>query len=626
MGNQPNIRELIKEEYKKCASDNVHFFKRYSIIQHPIKGKINFNLYEFQEETLKQFQKYRFNIVLKSRQMGISTLVSGYGLYKMLFQDDFKVLVIANKQDVAKNIIEKVKLMHSNLPVWMRQETITENKTELVFKNGSSIKAVASSPSAGRSEALSLLIVDEAAFCESFAEIWTSAQMTLATGGDAIVLSTPKGVGNQFHKMWVQADAGIAEEGMDKFNPICLKWDLHPDRDENWRRQQTELLGERKAAQECDCLWGQSEVTVRNVHTGVVKTITLSELYAELQPLLHCKICGYTGKQLSQHIINSHGINTSEYKSIYGIDSVMQVGFNPIKPEIDSKTSNTVKQTYLDLSEKLINIDILPLEDVVNLLKNDNYYLKFFGKAKYRTLIKENIKLYKSIIEYTSTLDEQNLKFSFSDRILFILDYNLDITRLWCKCKRRLGFKSNCRRCSPKYPSMDWFIFKYGKDLAKVKYTEWKGANNKSGMFTKDWFRERYGVEHYLEKYDCHYNKRFNNCNYAGYSKISQALFIELQRYIPDLTEFALGSGERKIYLTKSERVLANQIVYLLDLHYKGKNIEFDGSYWHKDPNLDLIRDSILRSRGIVTLRITDDEYKSDKNLVIQKCLEFLNG
>ena len=73
--------------------------------------------------------------------------------------------------------------------------------------------------SAGRSEALSLLILDEAAFIEKVDEIWTAAQQTLATGGDCIVLSTPNGVGNWFHQQWVGA-----EDGTNEFNTIQLHW------------------------------------------------------------------------------------------------------------------------------------------------------------------------------------------------------------------------------------------------------------------------------------------------------------------------------------------------------------------------------------------------------------------
>ncbi len=74
---QANIKEIIKQEYVKCATDPVHFFRKYCYITHPIKGRILFHLYPFQEQTLNDFRNNRFCIINKSRQLGISTLVAG---------------------------------------------------------------------------------------------------------------------------------------------------------------------------------------------------------------------------------------------------------------------------------------------------------------------------------------------------------------------------------------------------------------------------------------------------------------------------------------------------------------------------------------------------------------------
>ena len=73
-----NIKEIIKQEYIKCMTDPAHFMKKYCMIQHPTRGRIQFNLYPFQEKVLYQFQKNNYNVVLKSRQLGISTLVAGF--------------------------------------------------------------------------------------------------------------------------------------------------------------------------------------------------------------------------------------------------------------------------------------------------------------------------------------------------------------------------------------------------------------------------------------------------------------------------------------------------------------------------------------------------------------------
>jgi hypothetical protein len=253
-----DLREVIRQEYVKCASDPAHFMKKYCHIQHPQRGRIMFNLYPFQDKVLNLWKDNPYSIVLKSRQLGISTLSAGYSLWLMLFHKDKNVLCIATKQETAKNMVTKVKFMYENLPSWLKVQADENNKLTLRLNNGSQIKAVSAAGDAGRSEAVSLLLIDEAAFIEGIDTIWASAQQTLATGGGAIVLSTPYGTGNWFHQTWVKAEAH-----QNDFLPIKLPWFVHPERNEAWRKKQDELLGDpRLASQECDCDFSTSGDTV----------------------------------------------------------------------------------------------------------------------------------------------------------------------------------------------------------------------------------------------------------------------------------------------------------------------------------------------------------------------------
>ena len=248
MSTQKTLKDVIKEEYKKCLVDPIYFMKKYVKIQHPIRGTVNFDLYEFQEKTLTDLVEHDFNIILKSRQMGISTLTAAYSLWLMVFHKDKNVLCISINQETSKEIVTRVRFANDNLPSWLKVKEQEDNRLSLRLTNGSQIKAVSSAGTSGRSSALSLLIIDEAAFIDNIAEIWLSAQYTLSTGGRAIMLSTPNGVGNFFHQTWIKAEAKENE-----FNTIRLPWHLHPERDQSWRDKQTELSGVKGAAQECDC-------------------------------------------------------------------------------------------------------------------------------------------------------------------------------------------------------------------------------------------------------------------------------------------------------------------------------------------------------------------------------------
>ena len=178
---QKSLKEIIKDEYVKCAKSATYFMKKYCMIQHPTKGKIPFHLYPYQEDTLCDFQENDRIVILKSRQLGISTLIAGYALWMILFQNDKNCLVVAIDQNTSKNLVTKVRVMFDNLPSWLKLKQIESNKLSMRLSNGSQIKAVASTGTSGRSEALSLVIIDEAAFVEGAEELWASLQQTLST-------------------------------------------------------------------------------------------------------------------------------------------------------------------------------------------------------------------------------------------------------------------------------------------------------------------------------------------------------------------------------------------------------------------------------------------------------------
>lgn len=254
---EPNLKDLIREEYIKCAKSATYFMKKYCMIQHPTKGKIPFHLYPYQEDTLVDFQENDRVVILKSRQLGISTLIAGYALWMILFQNDKNCLVVAIDQNTSKNLVTKVRVMYDHLPSWLKIKAVESNKLSIRLSNGSQIKAVASTGTSGRSEALSLVIIDEAAFVEGAEELWASLQQTLSTGGRGIILSTPNGTGNFFHKIWTKAEAGE-----NAFKTKRLPWQVHPERDQAWRDRQDAELGIRLAAQECDTDFSTSGNTV----------------------------------------------------------------------------------------------------------------------------------------------------------------------------------------------------------------------------------------------------------------------------------------------------------------------------------------------------------------------------
>jgi hypothetical protein len=263
----PSNKRETMAEIIRCGKDPAYFCNNYAKISHPMEGLISFDMYGFQEEALKDFKDHRFSVILKARQLGISTTVAAYVCWLMLFHRDKNVLVVATKLGTATNLVKKIKAIHKYLPPWLKIAEISiDNRQSFELSNGSQVKASSTSGDAGRSEALSLLVVDEAAFVEGMEELWAGLYPTLSTGGRCIALSTPNGVGNWFHKTYTEA-----EENKNAFHTIKLPWDVHPDRDQEWFEKETRNMSRREIAQELECNFNASGETV--IHGDDLKVI-----------------------------------------------------------------------------------------------------------------------------------------------------------------------------------------------------------------------------------------------------------------------------------------------------------------------------------------------------------------
>lgn len=213
----PILTEEQFRIYRRCMNDPFYFSNFVSII-HPVRGKVKFELYEYQRAVLWEFLNKRFNIVLKFRQAGLTELIAMYCLWLAMFHDNKNIQIISIKDRVAKRVLKRIKYMYRNLPEWLKTPVPNQRggeigtQTELEFSNGSIIISVPTTEEAGRSEAVSLLVIDEAAIVRWANQIWAAAFPTLATGGSAILNSC------------ITGDTQIiTDKGLLKVKDICPK-------------------------------------------------------------------------------------------------------------------------------------------------------------------------------------------------------------------------------------------------------------------------------------------------------------------------------------------------------------------------------------------------------------------
>jgi hypothetical protein len=266
-------------EYVKCSKDPIYFIENYVKIITLDKGFVQISLYPFQKQAITDINDNRRVIVKAGRQVGKTTMVVGYILWYILFNQDKFVAILANKAPTAREILNRVKIAYEALPLWIQQGVKVWNKGDIELENNCRIMATSTASSAIRGYSISLLYLDEFAFVPSNIadEFFTSVYPTISSGTQSKILisSTPNGM-NHFYRMWTEA-----VEGQSGFKHIEANWRQVPGRDQAWADDQRRILKDEKFLQEMECEFMGSAGTLLSSAAlkslAFVKPIHLSE-------------------------------------------------------------------------------------------------------------------------------------------------------------------------------------------------------------------------------------------------------------------------------------------------------------------------------------------------------------
>ena len=252
------------EDLVKCMDPQdgyLYFSKNFAYIQHPVKGKLKFDPFEYQVRLFDTYHSYRFNINMLPRQTGKTTCAAIYLTWFAMFNPDQTILIAAHKYTGAQEIMQRVRYVYECCPDYIRAGVTSYNKGSIEFENGSRIVSATTTDNTGRGMSISLLYCDEFAFVAPniAEEFWTSISPTLATGGRAIITSTPNSDEDTFATIWKQAeqkfdDHGNEQElGINGFHSFTVHWNEHPDRNDEWREAEMGRIGEERFRREYGC-------------------------------------------------------------------------------------------------------------------------------------------------------------------------------------------------------------------------------------------------------------------------------------------------------------------------------------------------------------------------------------
>jgi hypothetical protein len=233
--------EMISE-IKKCKKNLLHFAENYFFIINLDRGKEKIKLYSCQKRVLRNLRDNRFVILLSSRQSGKTTQMTIYCLWNACFNEDQRILIVANKEQTAKNIFKRVRLAYEMLPNFLKPGVVEYGQTSMTLTNGSSIGISTTSSDAGRGDSCNCLVLDELAFIDTHIveKFWESVYPIISSSKKSkiFIASTPNGTDNLFYRLYKGA-----EEGDNNWKAERIDWWEIPGRDEKWKNDTIKTLG-----------------------------------------------------------------------------------------------------------------------------------------------------------------------------------------------------------------------------------------------------------------------------------------------------------------------------------------------------------------------------------------------
>ncbi len=360
------------QEYIKCAKDVEYFCENYVKIVTVDKGLQPFKPFDYQKKMFKVFDDNRFTVCKMPRQVGKTTGVVGYLLHKILFNENYNIAVLANKQVQAREILSRVQLAYEWLPKWLQQGIVEWNKGNIELENGSKILASATSSSAVRGQSYNLVYLDEFAFVPRNVQdaFFASVFPTITSGSSSklLITSTPNGM-NLFYKIWMDS-----VNGNNDYARVDVHWSDVPGRDEAWKEQMIRSTSIDQFRQEFECEFLGSANTL--IHPSILSKLVYHPILKEIHNVKIYK------EPIKDHVYSitvdvSEGLGLDS--SAFVIIDCSTVPYEVVATYKDANISQLMYPTLLESIAKYYNNAAVLVEvnigsQVVNILHQDLEY------------------------------------------------------------------------------------------------------------------------------------------------------------------------------------------------------------------------------------------------------------
>ena len=202
MSKIPNTKKLLDPKF---------YIENFTKIKGKEPGLIPFTLNPAQLDLYNTLRKNRRIIINKARQIGFSTAISAYFYHKTITTPGITTALIAHKAEVASEFLDKVKTFWRTTPEALRPSIHYNSKYEISFPAIDSKIQVMSGENVGRGYTIHNALCSELAQWPAASDMMLALENAVPKNGTIVVESTPFGVGNLYHRMWMAKNNGYAK-------------------------------------------------------------------------------------------------------------------------------------------------------------------------------------------------------------------------------------------------------------------------------------------------------------------------------------------------------------------------------------------------------------------------------
>ena len=389
-------------EIQKCSEDLFYFVRNYCRIL--TKTGVTFPEFrQYQIDFLEKMSTGNDVVATVCRQAGKSVSVGLYLLWRALFTKDINIGICANKLSLATEVLDKIKKIFIQLPIWLQQGLEAWNKTYIIFENGTRIMTSAGDSDAFRGYSIHIMMIDECAFISN--TNWQGIQDSVFPSQEAlsqkqkVLVSTPNGMNHWYHLV---QQAKRENSGYEYFT---MDWREVPRYKEDGSKIDPEEYKREKIKKEGKLWFAQNfELAFLGSSNTLIESTALQNLIPQDEDQIIFNSL-FSGLRIFEKPIDGHSY-------IIGVD--------PAKEGID-KTAIQV-----------LDVTVLPFKQVACANLDDSYLTipaKLFDLGQY--------------YNWAMVVVENNIDNSIVDNLSFNYEYEGEIFRE--RGKNLLGFRTTTK-------------------------------------------------------------------------------------------------------------------------------------------------------------------------------------